>query len=174
MLTMLHQLVHPVLHLRARARAPIQGRMFRPIAVSTATRRFSYTVRSRKISVIWKVRMMPILTSDAGLTAVIGRPSKIIAPSLGGKKPLIRLNRVVLPAPFGPMTARNSPGSTRQRNIVQRRQRAEAAGDIFQPQQAHDRLRRRKNPSTPSGKNITDSTKTRPITVIQFCVIALT
>ena len=31
---------------------------------------------------------------------------------VGGKKPLIRLKKVVLPAPFGPITARSSPGST--------------------------------------------------------------
>src|ERR1700722_19512760 len=33
-------------------------------------------------------------------------------PEVGVKKPVIRLKKVVLPAPLGPMMARNSPGST--------------------------------------------------------------
>ena len=39
-------------------------------------------------------------------------PSKIMRPELGRRNPLIRLKNVVLPAPLGPMMARNSPGST--------------------------------------------------------------
>jgi hypothetical protein len=38
-------------------------------------------------------------------------PSKITRPWLGGKSPLIRLKKVVLPAPFGPITARSSPAA---------------------------------------------------------------
>src|SRR6516165_3854320 len=40
------------------------------------------------------------------------RPSKPIVPASGGKTPAIRLNRVVLPAPFGPMTANIDPCAT--------------------------------------------------------------
>jgi hypothetical protein len=36
----------------------------------------------------------------------------VIEPEDGGKNPLIRLKKVVLPAPFGPMMARNSPLAT--------------------------------------------------------------
>src|ERR1700730_16285795 len=40
------------------------------------------------------------------------RPSKMIAPASGGKTPAIRLNRVVLPALFGPMSANIDPFAT--------------------------------------------------------------
>ena len=36
-------------------------------------------------------------------------PSNTTSPEVGGNKPLIRLKNVVLPAPFGPITARSSP-----------------------------------------------------------------
>ena len=75
-------------------------------------RRFSRTLSSGKISVIWKVRAMPTPTRWCGGIAVMSRPSNRIRPAVGGKKPLIRLKNVVLPAPLGPMTARSSPGST--------------------------------------------------------------
>ena len=39
-------------------------------------------------------------------------PSNTMLPDVGVKKPVIRLKNVVLPAPFGPMMARSSPGST--------------------------------------------------------------
>ena len=39
-------------------------------------------------------------------------PPKTILPALGGKKPLIKLKKVVFPAPLGPMIARNSPLAT--------------------------------------------------------------
>ena len=39
-------------------------------------------------------------------------PSNRMRPDVGAKKPVIRLKNVVLPAPLGPMMARNSPGST--------------------------------------------------------------
>src|SRR5690349_19349511 len=40
-------------------------------------------------------------------------PAKLTVPWLGASMPVIRLNRVDLPAPFGPMTARTSPCATR-------------------------------------------------------------
>src|SRR6516162_1833613 len=40
-------------------------------------------------------------------------PAKLMPPWLGFSKPVIRLNKVDLPAPFGPITARTSPSSTR-------------------------------------------------------------
>ena len=43
---------------------------------------------------------------------VMSRPSKTMVPEVGGKNPLIRLKKVVLPAPFGPMIARSSPLAT--------------------------------------------------------------
>ena len=37
-------------------------------------------------------------------------PNSLIAPEFGRRSPLIWLNSVVLPAPFGPMISRRSPG----------------------------------------------------------------
>jgi len=42
----------------------------------------------------------------------MSRPSKTTRPSLGGKMPVMELNSVVLPAPFGPMSANTSPRFT--------------------------------------------------------------
>ena len=36
----------------------------------------------------------------------------MMRPAWGDKKPVTRLNRVVLPAPLGPMTALTAPGAT--------------------------------------------------------------
>ena len=36
----------------------------------------------------------------------------MMRPAAGVKKPVIRLKNVVLPAPFGPIMARSSPGAT--------------------------------------------------------------
>ena len=48
---------------------------------------------------------------QAGI-AVMSRPSKRTLPALGRSRPQIMPTSVVLPAPFGPITARTSPGST--------------------------------------------------------------
>src|SRR4029077_3833703 len=39
-------------------------------------------------------------------------PKRVIRPSVGRASPLIRLNKVVFPAPFGPIRARRSPVAT--------------------------------------------------------------
>jgi len=41
---------------------------------------------------------------------VTSLPNSSTCPALDGKIPVIRLNSVVLPAPFGPMIALRSPG----------------------------------------------------------------
>jgi hypothetical protein len=46
------------------------------------------------------------------LCRVMSSPSNTIWPADGARKPLIMLKNVVLPAPFGPITARSSPAST--------------------------------------------------------------
>src|ERR671922_900149 len=43
---------------------------------------------------------------------VTSRPNSSMRPAVTGKAPATRLNSVVLPAPFGPMSARRSPGRT--------------------------------------------------------------
>src|ERR1700722_3668558 len=55
---------------------------------------------------------MPRHTRRAGNSPEISSPSKMTWPEVCVRKPLIRLKKVVLPAPFGPITARSSPGST--------------------------------------------------------------
>src|SRR6516165_2364596 len=43
---------------------------------------------------------------------VISRSNRLTEPASGASSPVIRLNSVVFPAPFGPMMSRRSPGST--------------------------------------------------------------
>jgi hypothetical protein len=59
-------------------------------------------------------------------------PNSSTRPELGGKSPQIRLNSVVLPAPFGPSTARRSPAATGERDVAHRGERPEAAPDAMQ------------------------------------------
>jgi hypothetical protein len=69
---------------------------------------FSITVIRLSALVSWKVRTMPDLaTLDAEVLSRV-RPSKLqCAPWLevGRSNPVIRLKNVVLPAPFGPISA---------------------------------------------------------------------
>src|SRR5579862_3682355 len=55
---------------------------------------------------------MPRHTRRAGKSVVMSSPSKTIRPDVGWRNPLMRLKKVVLPAPLGPITARSSPAST--------------------------------------------------------------
>ena len=62
---------------------------------------------------IWKVRAMPSVDALMRRQARSRRGRRTGSfPAVGGKKPLIRLKKVVLPAPFGPMIARSSPVGT--------------------------------------------------------------
>src|ERR1700726_1594584 len=47
-----------------------------------------------------------------GGRVVTSSPKKRIVPEVGGKSPVMQLNRVVFPAPLEPSTARRSPGRT--------------------------------------------------------------
>ena len=94
---------------RARAARGSQGRPLTPAAVSTPMRTFSKTLSSGKTSVIWNVRTIPRRTRYTTERSRMLSPSNQISPALGGKKPVIRLKNVVLPAPLGPITARSSP-----------------------------------------------------------------
>src|SRR5712671_3348269 len=70
---------------------------------------FSNTVMRGKIEVIWKLRDSPRWLISCGARLAIDRPLTVIEPELIGKRPEIRLNSVVLPAPLGPMMAWRSP-----------------------------------------------------------------
>src|SRR5450830_511152 len=52
----------------------------------------------------WKVRLMPRRASASGGMAATFSPLSKISPLVGVYTPVIKLNKVVLPAPFGPIT----------------------------------------------------------------------
>src|SRR4051812_28916254 len=82
-----------------------------PRRVSAATAMFSRTLRTLKSSSRWNVRAMPRRARLYGGSLVMSRPSRRTRPALGARRPVITLNRVVLPAPFGPMRPVILPGS---------------------------------------------------------------
>ena len=55
---------------------------------------------------------MPRRKTVGGAAPVTSRPAKTMRPEVGGSAPVMRLKRVVLPAPFGPMIERTSPRET--------------------------------------------------------------
>src|SRR5712692_10846728 len=55
---------------------------------------------------------MPSCAVRCGFEPDMLRPSKMTAPSVGAKIPVMQLNKVVLPAPLGPMRANTSPFGT--------------------------------------------------------------
>jgi len=71
----------------------------------TASSTFSSTVRGPKRFVIWNARASPIAARACGGCDETSHPNKRIRPAEGASSPVLRLNRVVLPAPFGPMIA---------------------------------------------------------------------
>jgi hypothetical protein len=62
---------------------------------------------AQRISVIWKVPAIPMPTRRCAGSPVMSRPSRRICPLLGAKNPLIKLKKVVLLAPLGPITSRS-------------------------------------------------------------------
>src|SRR5216683_3158883 len=70
---------------------------------------FSSTVRFWNGRTIWCVRTTPARTARRGDPPLITFPSRSTRPEVGGMDPAIMLNRVVFPAPLGPMTPRISP-----------------------------------------------------------------
>src|SRR5580658_2222667 len=60
--------------------------------------------------VTWNVRAMPSAVRRWLGQRVTSWPNSSTRPDEAGRMPLMRLNKVVLPAPFGPMIALRSPG----------------------------------------------------------------
>src|SRR5580658_1602387 len=60
----------------------------------------------------WKVRAMPRRARRWGEVRVMSVPPKWTRPRVGGWRPVITLNSVVLPAPLGPMSPCTLPAST--------------------------------------------------------------
>src|SRR5438046_3685552 len=80
----------------------------RPQAMSAT---FSRTVSLGKTCEIWNERTMPRRKTAGEARPVMSHPLNMIIPVVGTRAPVIRLNSVVLPAPFGPMIERTSPCS---------------------------------------------------------------
>ena len=83
-----------------------------PRRACTASATFSATVSEPNTDEVWKVRPSP----QPG-PAVRRQPGDVVPgerdpPALGRRSPLTRLNSDVLPAPLGPIRARNSSGAT--------------------------------------------------------------
>src|SRR5262245_9437881 len=68
----------------------------------------SRTVQPPKIVVRWNVRTTPRRAIACGGRPVIEAPSSRTSPAVGGNSPVMTLISVVLPAPFGPISARIS------------------------------------------------------------------
>src|ERR1044071_5059815 len=73
---------------------------------------FWNTVRRGKILVRWKERPMPSRQRSCGAMPVTSRSLKRTLPASGRRCPVMRLKRVVLPAPLGPMMALIDPRGT--------------------------------------------------------------
>src|SRR5438034_5150104 len=82
------------------------------VSAWTASRPFSSALKLGKRLVTWKVRASPSAARRCGGSSVTSWSKRWMAPELTSSSPEIRLNSVVLPAPFGPMMARRSPGWT--------------------------------------------------------------
>src|SRR5690606_8635804 len=90
-----------------------RSRRLRPLLrrMSPATRTLSRTVSDRNSSSRWNVRAMPRRARLAGDSPVMSSPSRNTRPDAGFSKPVMVLNIVVLPAPFGPMSPVMRPSS---------------------------------------------------------------
>ena len=67
---------------------------------------------------IWNERPMPRWQRVRAAMRVTSMPSKRIVPASACTVPAIRLNSVVLPAPFGPMMPERLALGERQRDVV--------------------------------------------------------
>src|SRR3954447_7392012 len=94
---------------RLSLRPPNQDRA--PARISRATWTFSRTVSEPNASSRWNVRPIPILARLSTVAPVMSTPLNRTRPLVGGCSPLMTLNSVVLPAPFGPMRPVIEPGS---------------------------------------------------------------
>src|SRR5664280_315064 len=79
---------------------------------SSPTCTFSPADRVPKSSRRWKVRASPSLARRCGFIRVMSVSCRCTVPRSGVWRPLMTLNSVVLPAPFGPMSPVTVPAST--------------------------------------------------------------
>ncbi len=84
----------------------------RPFKLISAICTFSATVMDTNVCAIWKVRPTPRRQMRRGARPVMVSPARRTRPLSGCSWPPSMLKIVVLPAPFGPMTASSLPAST--------------------------------------------------------------
>src|SRR5690554_640864 len=80
-----------------------------PRATCAASLTFSSALSAGNRLEVWKVRPRPARARRWIGSAVTSLPWSFTVPSVGRSTPEIRLNRVVLPAPLGPITPSSSP-----------------------------------------------------------------
>src|SRR4051812_2541613 len=78
----------------------------------SAMQTLSSTVSAPKVAEIWNERTMPMRASAAADSRDTSWSSKLMVPPVGSRKRVRRLKSVVLPAPFGPITAWMLPRRT--------------------------------------------------------------
>src|SRR5205085_8915535 len=93
-------------------RASRQKRKLCPACACTASMTFSSAVKSWYTLVIWNERARPLRARRGAPSAVMSSPAKTMRPASGRRSPASCRMNVVLPAPFGPMTACVSPSRT--------------------------------------------------------------
>ncbi len=74
-----------------------------PDCMAGTIMRFSRTDMDANSCAIWKVRSRPFWKSSCGCKPVMSSPSIRIRPEVGAYRPAITLNKVVFPAPLGPI-----------------------------------------------------------------------
>ena len=79
----------------------------------TATLTLSRTDSSPNRRMFWNVRAIPARATLYAGAPVMSRPSNAIVPLVGRRNPDSRWNRVVLPAPLGPITPWIDRGASR-------------------------------------------------------------
>ena len=101
-------------------------------------------------------------------------PAKTMRPASGASMPEIWLISVVLPAPFGPITACSSPGIDVERDVVGDDKAAEALAQVVEAQHgsatASLRASSRPMPTRPPRANSTTSTSSGPKITFQCSV----
>src|SRR5687767_12498947 len=84
----------------------------RPACDSSARSTFSRTVIDANVAATWNVRPTPASAMSRGGRPVMSVPASTTRPASGRSWPLMQLKQVVLPAPFGPISATSSPADT--------------------------------------------------------------
>ena len=80
---------------------------------------------------------MPRAARRCGFIEVMSTPPKRTVPAFARCSPVMTLKRVVLPAPFGPMSPVTAPASAVERDLAQRGQAAEAHRDVLDLEERH-------------------------------------